>query len=119
VLDVPANISPLERLEAALSDTTGVYVNAGVDAATYYAQLAEGIRRNMHQPFPVSAVVMPPGFSGMNIGERISGQCVAHSEGYWLVYQPLQDIFYCFWGTDQSNLGARGVSGGPLYCWSA
>ena len=116
---MPPNISPLKKLEAALSDTTGVYVNAGVDAATYYAQLAADIRGNMHEPFPVSAVVMPPGFSDATIGDRISGQCVAHSEGYWLVYQPVQDTFYCFWGTDQSNLGARGVSGGPLYCWSA
>jgi hypothetical protein len=116
---VPANISPLEKLEAALSDTTGVYVNAGVDAATYYAQLESDIRRNMHEPFPVNAVVMPPGFFDANIGDRISGQCVAHSaSGYWLVYQPVHDTFYCFWGTDQSNLGAHGVSGGPLYCWS-
>ena len=116
---MPANISPLEKLQAALSDTTGVYVNAGVDAATYYADLAADIRRKMHEPFPVSALVMPPGFSDANIGDRISGQCVAHGEGYWLVYQPTQDTFYCFWGTDLSNLGARGVSGGPLYCWSA
>ena len=116
---MPANISTLERLEAALSDTTGVYVNAGVDAATYYAELAANIRGNMHEPFPVSAVVMPPGFSDASIGDRIFGQCVAHSEGYWLIYEPVQDTFYCFWGTDQSSLGARGVSGGPLYCWSA
>ena len=116
---MPAKISLLEKLEAALSDTTGVYVSAGVDPATYYAQLAADIRGNTHDPFPVSAVVMPPGFSDADVGDRIFGQCVAHGEGYWLVYQPEQETFYCFWGTDQSNLGARGVSGGPLYCWSA
>jgi hypothetical protein len=116
---VPANISPLEILEARLSDSAGVYVNAGIDASRYYADLAADIRRNRHEPFSVSAVVMPPGFSGANIGDLITGQCVAHSAvGYWLVYQPEQDTFYCFWGTDQSNLGARGVSGEPMYCWS-
>jgi len=117
---VPANISPLENLETRLSDHAGVYVNAGVDAATYYAALAADIRQNMHEPFLVHATVMAPGFPDSNIGDRLTGFCVAHSKGgYWLVYQPGQDTFYCFWGADQSNLGARGVSGGPLYCWSA
>jgi hypothetical protein len=35
------------------------------------------------------------------------------------VYQRAQDRFYCFWGESPSNLGAHGVSGSPLYCWSA
>ena len=116
---MPANISPLEVLEAALSDSAGVYVNAGVVAVKHYAELAADIRGNMHEPFSVSAVVMPPGFPDYALGDVISGQCVAHSDGYWLVYQPEQDRFYCFWGESPSNLGARGVFGSPLYCWSA
>jgi hypothetical protein len=35
------------------------------------------------------------------------------------VYQPESDCFYCFWGTDLAALGAHGVFGSPLYCWSA
>lgn len=62
---------------------------------------------------------MPPGFPRTAVGSSISGQCVAHNAGYWLVYQPEQDRFYCFWGTDRNNLGAHGVFGSPLYCWSA
>ena len=112
-------ISPLEKLEAALSDTTGVYVNAGVDAPEYYESLANDIRKHLCDPFPVSAVVMPPGFVDTDLGSRISGLCLAHNAGYWLVYHLGQDRFYCFWGTDVGNLGARGVSGSPLYCWSA
>ena len=111
--------SPIEKLEAALGDTTGVYVNAGVDRESYFAELAEEIRRHECEPFEVSAEVMPPGFDDAEIGSTISGLCVAFDSGYWLVYQPEQDRFYCFWGEDAAHLGARGVSGSPLYCWSA
>jgi hypothetical protein len=55
---------------------------------------------------------MPPGFSGSNPGSHISEQCVAHRAGYWLVYQPDQNQFYCFWGKGPGNLDAHGVSGG-------
>ena len=113
------SISPLTKLDQALSDPSGVYVNAGVDPSDYYASIADDIRKHLCEPFTVSAVVMPPGFAGSSPGSRISGQCVAHRAGYWLIYQPDQDRFYCFWGTDPGNLGAHGVSGSPLYCWSA
>lgn len=112
-------ISPLKKLEAALSDTSGVYVNSGVDEARYFAALADSIRDCICEPFQLSATVMPPGFPDYALGDVISGQCVAHSDGYWLVYQPEQECFYCFWGESRSNLGARGVFGSPLYCWSA
>jgi hypothetical protein len=118
-LDVQDIVSPTAKLEQALSDTSGVYVNVGVNARAYFAGLVADIRKHMCEPFPVSAAVLPPGFPDADVGSRISGQCVAHSDGYWLVYQPEQDRFYCFWGTDPSNLGARGVVGSPLYCWSA
>ena len=106
-------------LEAALSDTTGVLVPKGTDAATYLAGLAEGIRSHLCDPFPVSAVVTEPGFPDRPVGGTISGVCVAHSEGYWLVYEEGRDRFLCFWGTDASQLGAPGIYGSPLYCWSA
>ena len=111
--------SLLEKLEAALADTSGVYVNDGIDAQSYFSGLVSNIRAHICTPFPLSATVMPPGFPSVSVGSNISGQCVAHNSGYWLVYQPEQDQFYCFWGTDQSNLGAHGVFGSPLYCWSA
>jgi hypothetical protein len=118
-LDVQDTNPLLKKLEAALSDTSGVHVNSGVDAAGYFTALADNIRSNVCEPFPVSATVMPPGFPDMALGNVISGQCVAHQAGYWLVYQPEHDRFYCFWGETPSNLGAHGVFGSPLYCWSA
>ncbi|HEU0277630.1 MAG TPA: hypothetical protein VFQ95_07415 [Rhodanobacteraceae bacterium] len=113
------NISPIERLEAALSDTSGVYVNAGVGEEAYLADLRASIRRHICKPFQVSAEVMEPGFEDVELGDVITGLCVAHDQGEWLVYQPQQDRFYCFWGPDAEHLGARGVVGSPLYCWSA
>ena len=109
----------IAKLELALSDPTGVYVGAGVDPDAYLAGLAADIRANICTPFELAAVVMPPGFADAPVGTQISGQCVAHKAGYWLVYQPEQDRFCCFWGEIRSNLGAHGVSGQPLYCWSA
>jgi hypothetical protein len=90
-----------------------------VDEATYLSELAQDIRNNMCKPFEVSAIVMPPGFPDVAVGSTISGQCVAQRDGYWLVYSPQEDIFFCFWGEDEKHLGARGIFGSPLYCWSA
>ncbi|MBB4133428.1 hypothetical protein [Xanthomonas sp. 3075] len=112
-------ISPSAKLEAALSDTSEVYVNAGTDASAYYARLADNIRQNQCEPFTVTAVVKEPGFPDASVGSTIYGECVAHANGYWLVYQSEQDRFCCFWGLESSNLGAHGVFGSPLYCWSA
>ena len=119
-LGVLVSDSPLTKLEAALTDTSDVFVNAGIDAQTYLSGLASDIRAHTCAPFPLAATVMPPGFPDAAVGTTISGQCIAYkSSGYWLVYQPHQDRFYCFWGTDRANLGAHGVFGSPLYCWSA
>jgi hypothetical protein len=108
------------KLEASLSETSDVYVNAGVDAAAYFKELANGIRAHMCEPFEVSATVQPPGFPDAAVGSTITGLCLAHRDsGYWLVYQPAQDRFCCFWGASASHLGAHGVYGSPLYCWSA
>ena len=106
-------------LENALADTAGVYVSSSVDKERYFLDLAFDIRSHTCTPFPLSATVMAPGFPDAVEGSMISGQCVAYRAGYWLVYQPQQDRFLCFWGTDQNALGAHGVFGSPLYCWSA
>ena len=107
------------RLNVALIDTSGVYVNSGVDAASYFEKLRQDIKRHECQPYRVSAKVMPPGFPDIETGAELTGYCLAKRAGYWLVYSPEKDRFYCFWGTDEQNLGAHGVFGSPLYCWSA
>jgi len=110
----------LAKLEASLADTSDVYVNAGVDAASYFEDLANDIRAHMCEPFEVTATVQPPGFPDAEVGSTICGLCLAHTEaGYWLVYQPTQGRYYCFWGSSSTQLGAHGVFGSPLYCWSA
>jgi hypothetical protein len=111
--------SALNKLEQGLADTSGVYVNPGVDAQSYFSDLASDIREHECEPFALSATVMSPGFPDAEVGSVVSGLCVAHRAGYWLVYQPEEERFCCFWGADQGNLGARGVFGSPLYCWSA
>lgn len=108
-----------EKLESALSDESGVYVGDDVDRDLYIIGLREDIRGHRCDPFQLSAIAMPPGFPDVADGSIITGSCVAKKNGYWLVYQPDQDTFYCFWGTDPEHLGAHGVYGSPLYCWSA
>jgi len=116
-------IDPIERLEERLRDGTHVYVNSGVDENKYFADIGASIRRNLCEPFAVSATVEQPGFPDDHqrpVGSKVSGVCVAHREsGYWLVYDETRDDFMCFWGTAVENLGAHGVFGPPLYCWSA
>lgn len=115
-----ANIDTFHsRLESALADTSNVYVNAGTDPSSYFAALADDIRRHKCEPIEVSAVVMPPGFPDIPVGSVISGWCLAQGNGSWLVYRPEVDTFYCFWGDRSDALGAHGVFGSPLYCWSA
>lgn len=114
------NDSLLEKLEASLAGTSGVYANTDVDPQAYFSDLAADIRSHACTCLPLTATVMPPGFLDAAVGSAISGQCVEqNSSGHWLVYRPEQDQFYCFWGADRGNLSAHGVFGSPLYCWSA
>jgi hypothetical protein len=113
------NHPALAKLEAALPDRSDVYVPLGVDEKSYIEGLANSIRTHTCTPFPVSATVMPPGFPDASPGSIVSGHCVAHHAGHWLVFSLECDRFYCFWGNDPTNLGAHGVSGSPLHCWSA
>jgi hypothetical protein len=104
----------------ALADATGVYIHNDANKDSQIQNLVADIRSCQCYPFQLSATVMSPGFPGMVDGDTITGWCVAKTaSGYWLVYQPEQDMFYCFWGTNPDNLGAHGVYGSPLYCWSA
>ena len=111
----------LAKVNAALADTSGVYVNAGVDPAGYFETLRKSIERHRCAPFPLSATVMSPGFPDIEVGTKITGYCVAKDEkaGHWLVYDPERETFYCFWGKNEKSLGAHGVLGSALYCWSA
>lgn len=72
------NISPLAKLEAALSDGAGVYVNASVDSESYLAGLADDIRDSMCDPFPVTATVTEPGFPDRVMGSTINAVCLAY-----------------------------------------
>lgn len=112
-------INPLEALESRLADGAGVFVNPGVDPADYFNEIAEDIRRNQCLPFLVSAVVMAPGIPGFEPGEKVAGVCVARAKGRWLVYREQDDLFLAFWGGSAEDLGAHGIFGSPLYCWSA
>jgi len=111
----------LAVLNSALAEGHGdVYINAGVDEPQYIAGLEASLRARLCEPYAVSAEVMAPGFPFAKLGQTISGTCLAeHPKGYWLVYQEEEKRFYCFWGRMKNDLGAFGVYGSPLYCWSA
>ena len=112
-------VDPLERLNAQMHDVSDVYIGEGWDAKNYLTGLASGLRESICVPFTVTATVEEPGFPDAKVGDKISGQCVAQSDGYWLIYQPENDRFLCFWGRDAEHLGAPGIFGSPLGCWSS
>lgn len=109
----------ISLLESRLADVSDVYIDAGVSSSGYLEGLANDIRRNECRPFELSAMVMAPGIPGFDDGEEISGMCVAKGGGRWLVYRAQEDLFYAFWGVRPEQLGAHGIFGSPLYCWSA
>ena len=108
-----------ERLERDLLTSTDVHIPPDVDKHAYLADLAADIRRSRCKPHALSALVMPPGLPGRSIGDVVTGVCVASRAGYWLVYDEGRDVFLAFWGEDPHGLGAHGVYGSALYCWSA
>ena len=107
------------RFEAAIGSADDVFVGDGIDRAERLAELADDVRTNACEPFLVEAEVMAPGFPFAKVGETLAGYCIAFANGYWLVYQPNTDRFLCFWGDAPTALGAHGVFGSPLGCWSA
>jgi hypothetical protein len=52
-------ISPLAKLEAALADTSDVYVNAGTDTPSYFARLTDSIRKHVCEPFLMLLLAAP------------------------------------------------------------
>jgi hypothetical protein len=107
------------RLEADLADTSGIIVPRGEVEAVYFEKLRASVRAHATAPDLVSATVVEPGFKHRPLGSTVRGYLLAKTEGYWLVFEPDEGEYYCFWGTDPANLGAFGVCGNPLYCWSA
>ena len=105
------------QLEVDLADTSGIIVPKDEDEAAYFERLRMGIRQHATAADRVSATVVEPGFRHRELGTKISGFLLAMSEGYWLVFEPDEREYYCFWGCDRNNLGAYGVCGNPLYCW--
>jgi len=111
----------LAVLNSALAEGHGdVYVNPLADEGQFIAGLEANLRAHVCEPYQVSAEVMAPGFPFAELGQNISGTCLAERpKGYWLVYEEEEKRFYCFWGNKKTDLGAFGVYGSPLYCWSA
>ncbi len=105
------------KLEIDLADTSGIIVPKGEDEAEYYEKLRSSVREHATGPEPVSATVVEPGFLHRPLGSTVRGYLLAKSDGYWLVFEPDENEYYCFWGTDPTNLGVHGVCGNPLYCW--
>jgi hypothetical protein len=95
------------------------YVHRGVDERSYLDGLRAAIRMAICEPYRLQARVIEPAFPFARPGEVLSGYCVAKRDGYWLVFDPSRETYYAFWGTSEDNLGAHGVFGDPLYCWSA
>lgn len=108
-----------EKVESAILEASDVYIPPGEDREKFLAGIAADIRNHWCAPFEVEAIVEQPGFPDIHVGNKIRAICVAHRDGYWLVYDPSRERFYCFWGESPELLGAHGVVGSPLYCWSA
>jgi hypothetical protein len=103
-------------LDAAIdAEGEGICVPPNADPTKTRADIVA----NLCEPREVEAIVVEPGMPFADVGAKIKGICIAHASGYWLVYQPAEERFLCFWGKDESNLGAHGVYGNPLYCWAA
>lgn len=105
------------QLEIDLADTSGIIVPNGQDEEAYFESLRSDVRSHATMADWVSATVVEPGFRHREVGSRIAGYLLSKSEGYWLVFEPEEGQYYCFWGTDPDELGAYGVCGNPLYCW--
>lgn len=106
-------------LSESLSKHSDVYIPSSKNEDKYINDLKSSILSSKCNPFLISAKIVEPGFPNKKLGEKLEGYCIAHNDGYWLVYQPEENIFYCFWGADLNTLGAHGIYGSPLYCWSA
>ena len=108
--------SAIQALDNALAgEDADLYVPPNSDAKSVEAS----IRAHLCDPMWVTARVEDPGFSFATVGDFLAGYCIAQAQGYWLIFQPDKQRFLCFWGTSPECLGAHGIVGNPLYCWSA
>lgn len=111
-----------EILELAMLDTPPVIVPKGVEDEAYFDMLRASIREHAAPAELVSAKVKEPGFKHRPLESTVTGYLLAKNVasgavGYWLVYVPQENEYYCFWGPDKESLGAYGVCGNPIYCW--
>jgi hypothetical protein len=109
----------LARFEEAIRETDDVFVSRHENRKEHLLRLESGLRESLCEPFELNAKVTEPGIEGFEVGASISGMCIAEAGGYWLVYDLKRDTFVIFWGTQKENLGAPGIEGSPLACWSA
>ncbi|MCL9983282.1 MAG: hypothetical protein NBV60_09010 [Erythrobacter sp.] len=109
----------LARFEEAIRQTDDVFVSRHLNREEYLVRLESSLRDSLCDPFELSAMVTEPGFEGLEEGSLVSGTCIAETNGYWLVYSQKRDTFLIFWGMQKGNLGAPGIEGSPLACWSA
>lgn len=109
----------LARFEEAIRETDDVFVSRHQNREEYLVGLETGLRDSLCHPFELSAKVTEPGLEGLKEGSLVSGMCIAASNGYWLVYSPDRDTFLIFWGMQKDMLGAPGIEGSPLACWSS
>lgn len=105
------------QLETDLADTSGIIVPKERVDTEYFESLRASIRENARPVELLSASVEEPGFRHRALGSTVSGYLLASTGWYWLVFEPQEKQYYCFWGSDRNNLGAFGVCGNPLYCW--
>ena len=106
-------------LENNFSHTDDVFIGKNKNEREYIENAIKSIRAAKCAPFVLRARVVEPGFFEKAIGDIVEGYCLAQEKDYWLVYEPREKTFYCFWGTSIENLEAHGVCGNALYCWTA
>ena len=112
-------LSLLQKLNHDLEDGSEVYIHSSENEAERLAEIRQHLLGSICEPFEMTAEVMAPGFPDLAIGSRIKAICLAHSGGYWLGWDEVGKRYVCFWGDHPSSLGAPGVFGSAMYCWTA
>ncbi|WP_129588387.1 hypothetical protein [Solilutibacter silvestris] len=120
VLDLPMeDLSLLQKLDQDLGDGSEVYIHPSEDESQKLTDIRQHILDSACEPFEMTATVMAPGFPDLAIGNQIKAICLAHDRGYWLGWDEPGKRYVCFWGDNPGSLGAHGVFGSAMYCWTA
>jgi len=82
---MPSNYA-IQRFEELIGNSQDVFISKHESRDEYLQRQERGLRDSLCEPFELSAQVTELGIDGFAIGERITGTCVAESNGYWLVY---------------------------------